>query len=37
MLNRRSPSLSPIGIALVPITGCMTKPLRPINGDGTCC
>lgn len=37
MLNRRSLSLSLIGISLVPITGCMTKPLYPVNADGTYC
>jgi hypothetical protein len=37
MLNRRSLSLSLISICLVPLTGCTTKPLRPVNADGTYC
>jgi len=26
-----------VGVAVVPLAGCMTKPLRPVNADGTYC
>lgn len=37
MNNRRTVTLGLLGVALVPLTGCMTKPLQPVNADGTYC
>lgn len=37
MKNRRTVALGLLGAALVPLTGCMTKPLQPVNADGTYC
>lgn len=37
MKNRRTVALGLLGAALVPLTGCVTKPLEPVNADGTYC
>ena len=37
MKNRRAITLGLLGVALIPLTGCMSKPLQPVNADGTYC
>ncbi|MEQ1803846.1 MAG: hypothetical protein ABL900_00565 [Burkholderiaceae bacterium] len=37
MTNRRTITLGVLGAALVTLPGCMSKPLRPVNADGTYC
>ncbi len=37
MKNRRAFALGLLGVALVALTGCMSKPLRAVNADGTYC
>lgn len=37
MKNRRTVALGLLGAALVPLSGCMSKPLQPVNADGTYC
>jgi hypothetical protein len=37
MKNRRTVALGLLGVALVPLAGCMSKPLQPVNADGTYC
>jgi hypothetical protein len=37
MKNRRTVVLGFLGAALVPLSGCMSKPLAPVNADGTYC
>lgn len=37
MKNRRTITLGLLGAALVALPGCMSKPLRPVNADGTYC
>ncbi len=37
MTNRRRILVGAFGVAVFPLSGCMTKPLRPVNADGTYC
>jgi hypothetical protein len=35
--QRRTLLIGLAAVGLVPLSGCMTKPLRPVNADGTYC
>ena len=35
--QRRTLLIGLAAVGLVPLAGCMTKPLRPVNADGTYC
>ena len=37
MKNRRTVGLGLLGAVVVPLTGCITKPLQPVNANGTYC
>lgn len=37
VMQRRGLLLGLTAVGLFPLTGCMTKPLRPVNADGTYC
>jgi hypothetical protein len=37
MKNRRAFGLALLGVGLLPLGGCMTKPLQPVRADGSYC